>query len=415
MSSYINIDSKNKILDSLHSILIAFVLLDVCFFPYIRQVSCLVSMLVVIVWFCFFIIKNKLDNELYIFIFTAFLVLISMLMCYGYIPSTVYTNWTSSVISTSKYTLTYSIIFIITYFYYFFFKYESVKKISVIRNLLPCILFIFFLLSLIYYASPSLFYQIRTFWTMSGRITEATNETASVYRFTSAFSDPNDAACVSNAIFILIFEDKENKDFIRFISFFLNIVVIFATMSTSGIISLFLYFIIKIIVSVRVSKIKIKKSSLLISLLLIVAFLILIFSISNSEIFIRSIKRIFSNEDSGNDRLNLWLNLLKEKGIFKYLIFGFGNVVILDKIGIMPHNGHLQLIYSYGVIVYLCFIYLFFRKRRETPINFYLFIIPFFFCFSMNGILIDARFTFAFALLISYASHRFKSKPAITA
>ena len=67
----------------------------------------------------------------------------------------------------------------------------------------------------------------------------------------------------------------------------------------------------------------------------------------------------------------------------------------------MPHSGHLYLIYAYGMIVYACYLFVFFWRRKQDAWSKMLHLIPLFACFSVNVGLIDARYTFASAVIFA--------------
>lgn len=389
-------ENGKLVLNKLFSIII---LLDICCFPYIRILRSLFSMILLITWYLFNLKKISLDKEMKFFLISIPLVLISAMLGYMYLPkivntpTTLHGNITGYTI-TIVYIITYTIMFIFTYLYYFYFKNE-VESNLILKKILPVLLTIFTVMAIVYLYSPMIFFSIRSFWTLSGTEMIATLDTATYYRFTGPFSDPNNTACISIAIAIYIFENKLYSDKVRYMSMIMCAVILMATMSSTGVIAFVLYVLAKIMISIiTTKKIVINRKKIGMIILFFIVCIIGIIVMSGNSLVKTSLDRITNNSDSANIRFEIWEALLKGKWLPKYILSGFGNIILLNNKAILPHNGHLYLIYSYGLIVYLIFIYVFFRKRKNVSVSSYLYVIPLFLCFTMNVGLIDARYTF---------------------
>lgn len=378
------------------------VIIDLFFLPYIRQLSCLPSMLILLVWYVFNFLKIKRDNELYCIITTVVISALSLIFCYFFQPASVSSDWSSGNISPFSHSITYTIIFLFTYAYFVYFKTITPKELNAVEKALFVALMGFFAFAVLYIISPSLFFEIRPFWTLSGRITEATAEASGYYRFTGAFSDPNNAAAAGLALGIIIFENSKNQPLIRYISIFASIIIVLATSSTAGIISLALYLLFKFILYLPKQK-RVRLEGVIIGIIFVLVLVLMILALFNTDVVQNAIERVSDNSGSADTRFSVWIRLLKNKGIFSYLIFGFGNAITIDGHAVSPHNGHLYLLYSYGFIVYLIFMCIFFKKPKQMSWNDYLYIIPLFICFTVNVGLIDARYTFFMASLIAYS------------
>ena len=103
-------------------------------------------------------------------------------------------------------------------------------------------------------------------------------------------------------------------------------------------------------------------------------------------------------------RFDIWVMFLQEKNIFKYLFLGEGTQFFIDGERLMPHSGHLHLIYGYGFIFYLLFCYMFFpftKAKKKSSIFILLVILV---IFTMNTVVGDLRVLFSFTIVISLIS-----------
>ena len=82
----------------------------------------------------------------------------------------------------------------------------------------------------------------------------------------------------------------------------------------------------------------------------------------------------------------------------------------MDGVAVSPHNGHLYILYSYGLLAYLLFMYVFFRKRKHVRWCEMMFMIPLFICFTINIGLLDARFSFYMAAIIAFGLRKLRVK-----
>lgn len=379
-----------------------FVLIDVCFLPYIRQLSCLVSMLLLIFWYFLKINRIRRDKEFILFWLSVFLIGLSVVMSKFVMPNHVYAASGISV-NPFNYTVTHTAIFLFAYLYYFCIKTEFSQKphlLKKVENALIIVLTLLFLFALYYIASPGGFYTLRSFWTMSGTEVNATVQTASYYRYTGPFSDPNDAACISLAIGIAIFESSERMK-VKYYSLIASIVILLATMSVTGLLSAGLFFFIKLIQVLK--KQKIKPAPLFIIVVSSIVLILLMGGAGEIEVLSRAIRRMGDNGDSANTRIEIWKILLRNKGIFNYLLIGTGTAITVGTSMRVPHSGHLHLLYSYGLVVHLTFLYVFFRKQKGIKWKKYLYLIPLFTCFTINNGVYDARYIFLMVIVIAYA------------
>lgn len=393
----INNKGTNRTTSKLDKLIFIICTIDILFFPYIRIASASLSMILLPIWYLFNLKKIRLSSEFRLFMIFICIVILSVSMSAVTFPNSLYL----------KSNITNSTILLYGFLYYFFYKYYLELNINTqLKKLLVSYVLFGFTLATVYLVNPILYFQIRSFWTMSGNVIEVF-DSLTIHRFTSTFSDPNNAAVVFVAVMtFLLLNMKTNLIQSTFIIGATGI-IIFATMSSTG----FVLFVLSILFYVShlfyTKKIlRFKRTTLLyLSLMFLLSPLLflIIYKFFGSEVAQMSLDRVTGN--SADSRFRIWTELLERENIFKYLIYGMGGTVIVDGIAFKPHNGHLHLIYNYGMIVYAIYIYIYFRKRKGTTFQSYFFLIPFLLGFTMNVGIYEPRFVTILSLLLaSYAS-----------
>lgn len=374
-------------------------IIDVLFFPYIRILSSSISMLVLPIWYVFNFNKLKKNKEFSVFILISIFMLVSLALSLIIYPGWV---WKSNLSN-------FGILFF-ALLYYFFFKYMIEKYTVKIKKILIIYVGFVLILAIVYLVNPSLYFQMRSFWTMGGNVI-AVESSLLIHRFTSTFSDPNNAAtALVGVLAYLLFNEKIGKAKSILLVLGTGIIVL-ATMSSTGFIvyglTLTLLLLILILSTRKIREIKFSTLFSSIFILLLVPFIYLLINLFfNTEVAQLALSRF--SENSTESRINIWLRLLENQNIFKYIVVGMGGTIFVEGSTFRPHNGHLYLIYNYGMIVYFGFLYIFFRRRR-TPINYYFFIIPFLIGFTMNVGISEPRFANLLALLVAaYAHNNYK-------
>lgn len=385
---------KSPNIKNLDTIMFLIVSIDILFLPYIRFLSVSISMIILPVWLVFNLKKIRIEREtrliLVFFLFSLLSFLISIIK---------YPEW---LIKNNLITLG---IILFGFVYYLFFKYYFENyQVKLSKYLYSYIIFVF-TLAFIYIIDASTYFKIRSFWTLSGNVIELESSLL-IHRFTSTFSDPNNAATAILGIFVFLMFNNKLGIISRIVLATLTFVIIISTMSSTGIIMLLILFIliaISFLLSLLRSRGRIQRSglySLSISMMLL-PFIILVFLIfMDSEVAKVSFERFSMN--SPDSRISIWERLLSKENIFNYLLIGMGGTILIDEIPFRPHNGHLHLIYNYGFVSYIIFLYVFFRPRMELAFRRYLFLLPFIIGFTMNVGIYEPRFTNILAMLVAY-------------
>ena len=372
--------------------------MDTLFFPYIRIASASLSMILLPIWYLFNLKKIKATIEFKFFLFLILLLTISLSLSAITYPESMFLK-TNAI---------YSIILLFGFLYYFFYKYYFESKNLPLRKYLTAYLMFGATLALVYLVSPSSYFNIRSFWTMSGDTIEVTNS-LTIFRFTSTFMDPNNAAIAFVAVLAFLLFNEKIGLLQRLFLVSMTALILAATMSSTGFISfglLIVFYASKTIITKKVLK---RQALLHLSLLFFLSPILfwVAYNFLGSDLTQMALDRVTStSSDSADSRIDKWIELLESDNIFKYLIYGTGGVVILDGSIFKPHNGHLQMIYSYGMLAYVIFLFIFFRKRKGTSLQSYFFLVPFFLGFTINVGIHDPRFIILLALLsASYANN----------
>lgn len=383
---------KNNGLSSIDKWIFYIVILDVLFFPYIRILKASLSMLILPIWYLFNMKRIIVTKEMKLFFVMLFFVLSSLFLSFIFHPRFMMSN------------ITNTIILIYGFLYYFFFLWSLKRNDFTIRKFLFAYVVFVSSLAGLYFVNPSLYFQVRSLWTMGTNSIEVNNSLL-MFRFTSTFSDPNNLASIINAILLFVMMKKEEKVNNKIIIVIASAFIVTMTMSSTGYV-LFGIFLIFYTLSLLIRIIKrprIRKATIWIVLLCLLILPMIYVGIEeflSNDIAKLSLSRLESN--SLDSRLLIWRNLIENKNMFIHMFFGDGGTIILNDNLYRPHNGHFHVIYNYGFISYLIFLYIFFRVRpTENVVKNGLFLIPLFLGFTINVGIYEPRFTNLMALLVA--------------
>ena len=388
--------------------LMCFLLVDAALLPYIRRIKCTMGMLMILLWYLRNFNRFRTDREFRRFIACLVIMVVSLVIGFSVLPSNLPANFTTGGINVINYDITYSAIIIFAFIYYFYFREATKEYYEQFYAVLKFISITIFSFACLYIVSPTIFYVFRAIFTLSGNTRDVTIGASYVYRYTYSFSDPNSISAISVAIMMLIFENKNEKIWKKYVYCAMMLISVIASMSAQGLMAL----VICLFIYVARLFLEQKKRISTISLLITVVAIVLLFAawviIQNQPVIMKSLGRVTSNSNSAQTRLGVWKNLLANKGVLAYVLFGNGNAISLNGYAIMPHNGHLYLLYSYGLIFYMLFISIFLWKKRDTKWSNLMFLIPLFVCFTINVGLIDARYAMFMAALTAFGFEQAK-------
>jgi hypothetical protein len=390
-------DELVNLTKSAHTFIFIFVVFDVLFFPYIRALGLSISMILVPIYLFFNCNKIKIDLNVMLAFLLIILAIISYTFGSYYYADGIYID--SKKVSAMEGMLTNTVIIIYMFIYFIFFNlFFSRYKFNISNVLFLYILFCFSL-SLVYVLNPHYFFYIRSFWTMSGNVIEF-DEFNLMYRYTSTFSDPNNFSVIINAVLAFIFMDQKLGMSKKFLATIMVIVCLVSAMSSTG--ALLFLIVIVIVILKYVFLDPVSFSSLVIramlSLVCLVSLTFFLYFMTGTEVGAVATDRVGSN--SIGSRLDIWFDIFSFEKLWSSILIGDGGLVVIsENIVRRPHNGHLHLIFSYGMLFYFMFMYLFFSKRKHVSLFKHLFMIPIFVGFTVNVGVYELRFVGMVALL----------------
>jgi len=135
------------------------------------------------IWYLFSLNQLKVSNSFVFFYFSLIFICLSVGLSAINTPQYLQSNIISLVI------------LIYGFLYYFFFDYYFKRSsVSLGKPLLVYVTFAAFL-AIVYYVNPASYFNLRSIWTMSGKVIEL-RDSLMIHRFTGTLSDPNNAATV---------------------------------------------------------------------------------------------------------------------------------------------------------------------------------------------------------------------------
>lgn len=379
--------SKNIYL--LLKIISYFIFIDLLFFPYIHFFTIPFSLPLVLLSLLFLVKLKKENNHLNIIVLIYITVLISTFISVNLgIPS-------EFIVENLKRALQFLTTF--AYFLFFFYVFREVNL-----NLKPILIsFLLYLLVLlgIFIYQPNLYLKLKNI--IYPQAATELGEFLFFLRFDYMFQDPNTAGYfILLVVFFALLKVNFNF-FVKSLFVVLALLTVITTKSVGASLSLFIFLTAIFLLQFkkkRNDKVSIRKFlfiCLFISIISVTALNLYYNGSQNSTSFILEdyLDRLEMSGENNESRIVKYLSLTQE---FYPFIFGSGYTLIGEGVPIKPHNDHLRIIYSYGIICYILTIYLFFRK--VFTFNSIL-LIPAFIAFSVNT-LIDEQKLFALFLII---------------
>lgn len=336
------------------------------------------------------------------FILFVFFVLLSML--FGMIVNPKYTILGGQVVNATEYNVKRTFQIIILFLYLFFAENIQVDK-KKLKIILTSFIIWYLFLGILSTINLNMYFNIhnRLYGVSISNIDYyLSNEADNLFRFRYIFLDANTSIyfflLVSFYLLVL------NKNSIKFNLFLLvsNVIAVLLSQSTGATISFFLFYLLYLIIFptieiIKAKKIKINLHRFLFSLLVILSAFILIiilFSVNGLEInidFVDSAFNRITNNDGGG-RFEKYLYMFNDKFPF---LWGEGYVLIREGQWFRPHSDILRMLYSYGIIAMILFIYMF--KNIATKKGILIFL-PAIIAFCINSLLDDQKIFSIFLL-----------------
>ncbi len=400
--------SKKIKLNKLETYLFYFIIIDILFLPYFKYFVIPYSLPIITLWmlFSFDRIFNKIKSTLDFKLFTCLVIfsLLSTIISYLYVPQFIdgYNVWNENFKRVFQ--------FLTSFIYFFFAKYYTEKNNISLKNFL--LIFILFadIMALFNLFSLNTYLTIRNLWNIRDPFLSYYNPGESLYyRYAFIWIDPNNAgyALISTILF-LILNEKLSIFQIQFTLLSVALIII-ATMSAGVFYSVLISFLVlSLLTFFRSKKVntkrKIKKVSIIVLILSLVIFFLfssMIIELLKTDIVNISLERIIYN--SPTHRLSLYKELLVKKSLFSFLFLGQGWCLIIDGRIRAAHNGHFIVAYGYGLISYICFMLILFRRRNNINLMNYIFTIPFLIGFTINSLIGEQKIFVLYLILLVIA------------
>lgn len=379
-------------------------LIDLMFLPYLHFVSTNFSIVLIAFW-CLVNIKKILVKENVIYFIMMILMILSTMMSFFIYPKFI------SNINIPVYNTKVCFQFVMYILYFIFFKYIFTNyKINLKKPIIFMFLFAL-LLCLIYMIDKNIFAYIKLFWNNADELTLTFLKNSSIiqYRYNFIWTDPNNPAYFFTALLFFYLVNFRSKKIEKLFLFISTLAILVACMSSGGFASFFITLVLYLTFTILAKSKSIKEnfrknfSKNVIKSITIIAILFMITTLMvRIPIFKESILRIKSNTIFY--RVDIWYRIITNTNLYKYLLIGTGGTqVILNNHQLLfPHSGELYLFYSFGLI-YLClFMYQFFRRRVDSNIKKYIFVLPIFIGFSINTAVGEQKMWLLYLLLYVY-------------
>lgn len=381
--------------------LLIFVLIDVLFLPYFPIIATTFSQLLVFFWFIF---KPKVffkREELTIYYLIIFFITLSNLFSLMLLPIE------NENYGVENFKLGLALIMGISY--YFFFNY-FVKKAEVeVSNILFLFVIYVTLWGVVYFVDMNLFISIKKIFNPYDAFTGDVFLKLDIFnRYNFIWTDPNNIGYTIISVVSYLIVYKKTNNLTILISTLCMLFVLFLTMSGGSVLTALL--VIPISFLYRFGSNNTLSKLLLIFTLIFSFFIISFFSarIINSEIGEKSIERLEEKTESEEPRIKIWARLIENKNILFYTLAGEGSTIFLNSKPYSPHNGHLMLIFSYGIVCWFLYFYIVFWKYKNQSWNNYIFIIPFFLCFTINIAIGELKYAALMYLMVTLSRNNLR-------
>lgn len=372
-------------------------LIDILFLPYFFVVTITYTFFLVIWWYFKHRSEIKHDNKDYgLFRFLCLLMIMSSLV--GVILDG------SSLKDNAVYCLQYIAAFMHFYAFKYYFDRYSI-------NLKPYLIwFLIFVVALAvaFNFRRDVYYALREIWSpvQSAGLISTNEDFEKIGRFGFIWMDENNIAYMLNCVVMFLLCNERTSLAEKLFIIVCDIFVLIASMSRGGMLTFFIGA--GLIAFLKISgngirrTISNKKKCL--GYILFIGIAIFLFSYGpsylQSDVSQASMERLDSREDT---RKRIYTYIMENANFEEYVFLGHGVRTLINGKPIKPHNIHFYLIFVYGMIAWGIIMYMIFRKRRQTKVFEYIWIIPFFLGASSN-IIIGEEKAMCIAMLLLAAS-----------
>lgn len=369
-----------------------FVIIDNLFFPYFWGVMVSYSFPFVFLWFFLKVAQGKIKRHPY----RTMIVLAGLSTVFGCL---IYPRYASDDI------VLFSNLLLALFSYQMFCYIKDTSPVNITEKvhkiLYLFVVFVFFF-ALLFYSDFSKYEQIRHIFTP--RLEESTVDILSgSIRFGYYWSDENNIAYMACGVVIFLLFSSYIRFIWKNLLVAMLVVIVVATMSTGGLISLAITLFIYVISLLHGKDNKINPVLKIIILLFIAAGFVYGLNILFSSDVYQLMTERFEGKSGGEDsRSTIYKTVIQTIDWWKYVIWGYGGRTIINGIYRSTHNGILHFIVAYGMIV--CYQYVklyFFKKRRQSWLD-WAWRIPVLLGFLINIIITEDKIHVLMMVLLAF-------------
>lgn len=376
-----------------------FVTIDLFFMPYYNFMAVTISAPILMIWVLFHLQDYLRGKEA-----CALLILILSMMGSTFLGL----FWDSSVLrypTDNRTTILRFIQYFLCFGYYFYYKrYFAKNRINLSKVIFVAVIYITFF-AVLFMLFPRQYGELKI------RINPADNHTRRylanevIYRFNYLWTDPNNIAYLLDGLVFFYVLDKKNTMRNKIIITVLASISILATASNGGMLTLAMVFACLLFMQIIAgNRIKTRAIATII-VAMIIGLLILRFtnigSYVNNNLVMKLTNRFnlyrASSNVSGGRLHDLFVSFQYFNPVF--LLIGSG------KEGFTSENGHMYWICMYGLPSYLAFMYVCFAKYKRVRWIKYIWILPFFVCFTINIGIGEFKLMSILLMLMAYSRY----------
>ncbi len=380
----------------LDRLMMIFTVIDILFLPYVFFITITYSFVFVIWWF----FKRKeaiiaTNNDYKQFVWMTVLMLFSSLFGILLNPASASSN------------MTFWLQYTVTFLHLYLFKYYLDRySFNLKPYLIGFVLFVV-LTAVAFNFNRGVYDAIRNIWAprASAGLLAAGLDTDSIGRFGFIWMDENNIGYMLNCIVVFLLCNERTTMAEKLTVIVCDLFVLVSCMSNGGlytfIMGMGLVLVFKMFETRKKRKKKMNLAGLLICIVLGVFVIQYAPKYLQGEVAQASMERIEDN--SADSRKRVYKYILENTNFVEYALIGHGQETLVKGQKVKPHNIHLYYVLAYGIIAWLLMLYIVFRKRKQTRLIEYIWIVPFFMGASAN-IIIGEQKAMCIAMLLLAAS-----------
>lgn len=397
MISSIQNPSQQKRTLNFEKYLLLFTIVDILFAPYVFFLATTYSQFIVFIWF---IMKDKqffYKREVKLYYWILAFILLSVFISMFVVPSNQLSFY---VIENLKRGLNIGLAVSYYFFFYYMFKEANIR---IEKWLFVFVVFVT-VWGVLYYMNINLFLSLKVLF--NPRDATMTNLVLGNFflRFNYIWTDPNNVGYTLVAVVSFLIINKGVNNIQLIISVLCLLFCLLLIMSAGSIASAVVFIPLAYIIRLRNSRSFVNFVMIAVSLVVIGYIVQKYYSdFASSEIGERATLRLENKNESGDTRPLIWKELFESKNLLLYLFAGEGTILFVNGQPYSPHSGHWVFIFGYGMIAYFFYLYIIFRKPRWQKWKYYIYILPFFLCFTINIGIGELKFAAIMYMMVAFS------------